>query len=82
MSGRSKSGSEIKDKTQHCESRPGAKEKIRNAKRSFKKRARQQLKRETQNAASDVIHPTFRCIAMGDHNLGQDNRILPDYHST
>lgn len=46
MKGQSQEGTPITDKTQHCESRPGAKEKIRNAKRAFKKRARQQLKRE------------------------------------
>lgn len=46
MMGQSPSGSLIADKTQYFESRPGAKEKIRNAKRAFKKRARQQLKRE------------------------------------
>ncbi len=44
---------EFKDKTQFCESRPGAKEKIRNAKRSYKKRARQQLKREMHNDAEN-----------------------------
>jgi hypothetical protein len=42
------------DKTKHCESRPGAKEKIRNAKRAFKKRTRQRLKRDLLNSAVEI----------------------------
>ena len=49
MDGEMPTGEAIVDKTQHCESRPGAKEKIRNAKRAWKKRARQQLKQEMLN---------------------------------
>jgi len=41
-------GAVIADKTQHCQARPGAKEKLRNAKRAFKKRARQKLKRDME----------------------------------
>lgn len=46
VKGQSTEGMPITDKTHYCESRPGAKEKIRNAKRALKKRVRQQLKRE------------------------------------
>jgi hypothetical protein len=56
MQGQSPTGAPSTDKTQHCESRPGAKEKIRNAKRAFKKRARQQLKREMLSENAKLTH--------------------------
>lgn len=46
MQGSSPDGTPIADKSQFCTARPGAKDKIRAAKRSFNKRVRQQLKRD------------------------------------
>ncbi len=50
---RGDAGTTIPDKTSCCSSRPGAKEKIRNARRADKKRTRQRLKREMRNEHKD-----------------------------
>lgn len=47
------------DKTERSESRPGAKEKIRNAKRSFKKRARQRLKKEMEDMKEQICSELY-----------------------
>jgi hypothetical protein len=65
MQGRSPNGRFIADKTQYCESRPGAKEKIRNAKRALKKRARQQLKREMLSENNQTV-PTAGALGASD----------------